>query len=244
MPQTIPPFVQYQEQMVPLRGLWNTAPAEGEYFVNFFIDWGSYNSKAVQVTVAGNSPVALSQIVCLVVDNSRCGSDIDFLFPDSGFSLTIPAHNGGVFPVLTNALMFYAVGMGAGQGDTTVFQALNSMPPPVMIQPSETLNNVSESGIPLTQSTNAYITLLPATASGLLTGFAIQAVGGETTSTANLDLVDGTGKILWAGGIYQQPEQINVSGLNVRFHGGIKIGILGSDFGAGTLFVNLYYTTP
>lgn len=245
MSQTIPAFVQYQQPVVPLRGLWNNAPPEGPYFVNFTLPWGSLAQPAVQFSLSGNSPVALSQIVALSVDNSRCGSDVDFLFPDSGFVLTVPAHNQGVFPVFTNALMFYAIASGAGSGDLTVFQALNGMPPPVAVQPSEVMNHVSETGIPLHQATNATIVVLPPPTSGLLTGFSIMwGSSTDSSPSANLDLVDGTSKILWAGTINTTNGQINVNPLNVRFTQGISIGILGSDYSTGTIFVNLYYTSP
>ena len=78
MSQTIPAFVQYQQPMFPLRGLWNNAPPEGDYFINCTLDWAAVDATAVQFSVAGNSPVALSQIVALAVDNSRCGADVDF----------------------------------------------------------------------------------------------------------------------------------------------------------------------
>lgn len=245
MPQVIPPFVQYQEQVIPLRGLWNSAPLEGDKFCNFSISWGSYPTTAIQFSLSGNSPVAISQIVAFSVDNSRCGSDIDFLFPDSGFVLTVPAHNQLVAPVFTNALMFYAVASNAGASDMTVFQVCNSMPPPVPINPSEAMNHVSETGIPLHQTSNVIIPVLASPTSGLLTGFSIN--WGESTDTvpsANLELIDGTSTVLWAGTINTTQGQINITPINVRFKLGISLGILGSDYGTGTIFVNLYYTSP
>lgn len=247
MPQTIPPFTQYQGLLVPLRGLWNAAPSEGDRFINAELDWGSISTTAVQFNVGGNSPVALSQIVSLSVDNSRCGSDIDFLFPDSGFTLTVPAHNQLIAPVFTNALMFYVIAAAAGASDITVFQILNSMPPPVPIAPSEAQNRVGQSGISLHQTSNIYIPILAAPASGLLTGFSLS--WGESTDSspsANLALVEGTNTsvILWSGTINTTQGQITVSGLNIRFFGGISLGILGSVYSTGTIFVNLYYSTP
>jgi hypothetical protein len=98
---TIPQFVQFQTSLFPLRGLWNSPPREGDRFVNAEIDWGSPGLSGVhcvQFLLSGNSPVAFSQIVAISVDNSRCGSDVDFIFPDSGFLLTVPAFNQGVYP--------------------------------------------------------------------------------------------------------------------------------------------------
>jgi hypothetical protein len=111
MPLQIPAFVQYQGVTPILRGLWNQKPVEGDRFISAEIDWGTLGGTppytCVQFQLSGNSPVALSQIVALSIDNGRCGSDADFIFPDSGFVLTVAAHNQGIFPVFTNALSFY-----------------------------------------------------------------------------------------------------------------------------------------
>lgn len=246
MSQTIPPFAQYQQPMFPLRGLWNAVPAEGDKFVSVYLDWSTINASAVQFALAGNSPVAISQIVALVVDNSRCGADIDFLFPDSGFVLSVPAYNGGVFPVFTNALMFYAVASQApGSSGITVFQILNSMPPPVAIAPSSIQNSVTETGVPLHTVGNTYVPVLPAPTSGRLTGFQISwSNSTDTSPTANLDIIDGTTAIKWAGTIEGTSGQMTVNNMNVRFSGGLQLGILGSDYSSGTLFITLFYTSP
>src|SRR5258708_37754783 len=125
MPVTIPAFSQFQGQLFPLRGLWNKRPPEGDQFINAEINWGTANTAAIQFSLSGNSPVALSQIVALYVDNRRCGVDVDFLFPDSGFLLSVPPHAQGLYPVLTNALMFYVIGTGAATVDVTILQILN-----------------------------------------------------------------------------------------------------------------------
>lgn len=246
MSQTIPAFVQYQAPMFPLRGLWNHAPAEGDYFVNVVLDWAAFDASAVQFMLAGNSPVSISQIVALSVDNSRCGADVDFLFPDSGFVLSVPAYNSGVYPVFTNALMFYAVAsQPAGSAGLTVFQILNSMPPPLSIAPSSIQNSVTETGIPLHTTGNTYVTLLGPAVSGRMTGFNINW-GGSTDNlpTSNVDFVDGLSNILWAGTINNSPGQMTVSGMNVRFSNGLQFGLLGSDYSTGEIFVTVFYTSP
>lgn len=249
---TIPPFVQYQQPLFPLRGLWNRAPAEGDLFVNIEVDWlvTTNGLTAVQFSLSGNSPVTLSQIVALAVDNSRSGADVAFVFPDSGFSLVVPAHEGGVFPVLTNALMFYAVATSAIGGDVTVFQVLNSMPPPIPISPTFQQNHVGASGIP--PQTNGSTAILPAGTSGTLNtlSMSIDLVAGASAGSVQLSIVDGAGHQLWAN-IYNVAASttvnypVNVSGLDLRFTNGLNFVVGGStNITGGAIVVNAYYSTP
>jgi hypothetical protein len=132
MPQTVPPFAQFQAPLILRRGLWNAKPPEGDRFCNAEIDWITTRGSltAVQFLLSDNSPIALSQIVALCVDNSRSGADVDFLFPSSGFLLTVAARTQGLYPVFSNALMFYAIAVSAAAGDITMIQILNSLGPP------------------------------------------------------------------------------------------------------------------
>jgi hypothetical protein len=233
--------------MFPLRGLWNRAPAEGDMFVNVEIDWlVSPPGGAVQFSLSGNSPVALSQIVALYVDNGRSGADAVFSFPDSGFELQVPAHNQGMFPVLTNALMFYASAPAAIIGDTTILQILNSMPPPISIAPASIQNHVSLTEASLT---NGSAVLIPAPASGSLNTVSI-TVYVETETPGDLgqiQLVDGTGATLWTQVVIAiataQNLIFDLSGLNLRFQNGVAVVMSESTIGGGYT-VNAYYSTP
>ena len=245
MPIQVPPFVQYQSPMFPLRGLWNRAPVEGDQFVNVEIDWLlSPPGNAVQFALSGNSPVSLSQIVALSVDNGRCGADVDFLFPDSGFVLTVPAHSQGLYPIFTNALMFYASAPSAALGDTTIFQILNSLPPPIQIAQSGSQNHAYASGI---SPANGTTTLAAPPASGTLNTLNITAAD-MSAGTGTLIIEDGTGKVLFvmalsfatAGTTQIWP----VTGLDVRFTGGLFAVVTGSTITTGTLVINAYFTTP
>lgn len=247
MPLTIPPFVQYQSPMFPLRGLWNHAPNEGDYFTNVEIDWTvSPPGNAVQFQLAGNSPVAISQIVALYVDNGRSGADVAFQFPDSGFELQVPAHNQGMFPVLTNALMFYASSPNAILGDVTIVQILNSMPPPIAIAPSSIQNHAS-----LTEASlnNGSTVLIPPPTSGSLNTLSV-VVYVETVTAGDLaaiSLIGGTGANLWTQVVIATPAAQNLtfdlSGLSLRFQGGLSAVISESTLGGG-FTVNAYYSTP
>jgi hypothetical protein len=250
MPLTIPTFDQYQQPMFPLRGLWNVAPVEGDKFVNVEIDWlVTTKNSAVQFSLSGNSPVSLSQIAALAVDNGRCGVDCDFIFPDSGFVLTVPAHNQGVYLVFTNALMFYASAPGVAAGDTTIVQILNSIPPPIPVQATSQQNHASVAGVPL--QTNGSSVVLPTGVNGTLNALNInvsKATGGAQ-GQAGLTLVDGSGRTVWSGVVFlpinsSGDETIPVQGLNVRFINGLNLVINNSTFTGGFVVVNAYYTTP
>ena len=250
MPLTIPAFNQYQAPMPPLRGLWRRPPAEGDFFCNAEIDWFVTTSQsAVQFSLAGNSPVALSQIVALAVDNGLSGADVDFLFPDSGARLTVPAQNQLVAPVFTNALMFYASAPNAQVGDRTVFQIFNSMPPPVAWAASRTQNTATVEGIALTDGTTQVV---DPSISGTLNGFnfSVTIESDASAGSAAFNLIDGTGKRVWAGivvapasGVATIP--INVSGMSVRFSGGLSIVITNvTDVTGGFVVANVYFATP
>lgn len=250
MPLTIPNFVQFQAPLFPLRGLWNASPPEGDRFVNAEIDWGTpglTGASCVQFQLSGNSPVAFSQIVAMSVDNSRCGSDVDFIFPDSGFILTVPAFNQGVYPVFTNALMFYANSPLAVLGDVTIVQILNSMPPPVAIQPSSEQQQAGLANLNL--NTNGTTAIIPASvAGGTIDAMSITiAIASGATGAGQLELVDGTGQILWETIVEADVgnTSINLTGLRLRFRNGVNAVVLGSTL-TGVTFatINLYYSTP
>jgi hypothetical protein len=252
VPVTIPPFVQYQQPLYPLRGLWNAAPREGDRFVSAEIDWGvttvgqgSIARGAVQFDLSGNSPVAFSQIVAFSVDNSRCGADVDFLFPDSAGVLTVPGYNQVVSPVFTNALMFYASAPAAAVGDVTIFQVLNSMPPPLALTPSLAQTQVVAPGIVLTS--NATTVLVPAPVSGTIEAFSL-AYSYGTGGTATVAIQDGRPVNLWNGqvaGVSGGSGSTNMSGLRARFINGLNLVVTGTTFGGTAVIVaNVYYSIP
>lgn len=244
MPLTIPPFNQYQSPIVPLRGLWNAAPVEGDKFVTAEIDWlVTTTQQAVQFAISSNSPVSFSQIAAIAVDNSRCGADVDFVFSDSGFILTVPAHNQVVAPVFTNGLMFYVVGALANVGDVTTFQVLNSMPPTIQVATPDVQNHGSVAGIALPNGTTPVI---PAGTSGSLNTIAI-TVPFATANTMQINLTDGTGKTVWAG-FWTEPAastlQINIAGLFIRFINGLNLVVSNTTLTGVGMVANLYFTSP
>jgi hypothetical protein len=233
--------------------LWNAEPTEGDRFVNAEIDWlTSPPGSAVQFQLAGSSPVALSQVVALAVDNAASGADVAFIFPDSGFVLSIPARTSGVWPVFTNALMFYASAPLCILGDRTVFQAFNSMPPPVPVPASQAQNTASYG--PISPAGNADTQIIAPTISGTLNAvnISIDAQAGATAGSFQLELFDGTARNIWIGGPYFVAANATVSfppisipNLNVRFVNGVTARVYNSsNIGGGVVVVNLYYSQP
>lgn len=251
MPFTIPPFQQYQAPMIPLRGLWNRRPPEGDRFVSAEIDWLTPGiNNCVQFQLSGNSPVPLSQIAALYVDNARCGSDITFLFGDSGFILVVPAYAEGLYPVLTNALMFYCSAPQAVASDISVVQILNSIPPPIPVQLGQQQLSANVGAITLT--TNGSTQLVANTVSGTLNAFTISLSGtaAATAGNVNISLIDGTGRTLWLYNFIVpansgQNIEIPMSGLRLRFTQGLQlVTSFSSNISVGFAVVNLYYAVP
>lgn len=256
LPIVIPPYVQYQAPLVPLRGNWNIAPPEGDRFITCEIDWGSMGGpdNCVQVQLTSNSPVQFSQIAAINVDNSLCGSDVQFLFPDSGALLVVPAYNQGLYPCFTNALQFFvtapAAGSGSGSADRTIFQVLNSLPPGfIAIQPIQLQTSTSAQSVSL--GANSTQPLIAPPSDGTLTGFNIVATGTATgsPSTATIKLEDGTGRVLWAGSVTFEANQsasvpIAITGLRQRFYDGLYLVIGAATTTGATASVNVYYTVP
>jgi len=238
--------------MVPLRGLWNNAPPEGDKFISCEIDWTvSPPGNAVQFALSGNSPVALSQIVALVIDNGRCGADVTFLFPDTGFELTVAARAQGVYPVLTNALMFYALGATAIAGDVTILQVLNSMPPPVAILPSITQNHASTGSVSPVAGT---VPVIAAGISGSLQSISLtlDLTAGAAAGILGVALNDGAAHGLWFTQVTvpastTQNFIFNPTGLNTRFINGVNMVLTVTPVGAfssGSVYCTAYFSQP
>lgn len=249
MAQSIPAFVQYQQPMIPLRGLWNRPPPEGDYFHSVEIDWNvSPPGSCVQFQLAGNSPVAISQIVALSVDNSSSGADVEFIFPDSGWKLVVPARAQGIFPVSTNALMFYANSPNSQPGDVTIFLIHNSNPPPVPVPITSAQNSAATGQIGLADGSAVVI---PASISGTLNSASIvvNPTAGSALGVIVLTLEDGTGRVLWQTAIElpagsTQTIPINLTGLALRFRNGLNLVLSGASNIGGYVIANAYYSVP
>lgn len=248
MPITIPPSVNYQAALIPIAGRWNQPPPEGDFFIPCEIDWGVTVplGQAVQLSLNAG-PVSFSQIIAISVDNGRNGSDVSFIFPDTGRQLTVPAFAQGVFPVFTSALTFYVISEASSAGDITEFEILNSMPPPVSILPSQEQSNARATGIGI--GGNASTPIIPAGTNGTLQGFSITFfIPAGATGFCDVALVDGTGKQLWStflnGATAAQTIPVAQSNLALRFTNGVNFVVSSSSLSGGNAVANLYYSVP
>lgn len=255
MPIQVPPFVQYQAPLIPLPARWASPPPEGNKFISCEVDWGTTVPLGQAVQVSLNSgPVEFTQIVAFSVDNSRSGSDVSFLFPDTGRQLTVPSYNQGVYPVFTSALTFYVVASNAAAGDVTVFEILNSEPPPVSVAASS--QGTAHASPTVDLGAGGTTQVVPATVNGTLTGFQISLSLSNTTASAQqciLTLVDGsTPQVsLWTTLVRipantSQAYSITQSNLRLRFTKGISLTVGATTITANTSFAtfNLFYSVP
>lgn len=258
MPVTIPPFVQYQAPLVPLRGVWRHTPAEGDRFTSAEIDWslttiGSDGTprQCVQINLGGNSPVAFSQIAALCVDNNRCSADVTFLFPDSGFELAVPAYAGGIFPVFTNATQFYVIAPAAQAGDVTSLQIMNTVPPPVALLQSQAQAVAALVGVVfnVAYTQGAPLQIVPAGVSGILEAINLDIVS-NVDGPVGIILQDGLQRLLWAGNFFSaapntthESQNVTLTGLKLRFVRGVSAFTTATPANTFGNF-NLYYSVP
>lgn len=247
--------VAFQSPILSLPARWDRSdqsyipPPEGSRFVPFEIDWQSYSAGgAVACNVYGNQPNAqLSRIVALSVDNVDCGSDVQFIFPDTAEVLTVPAYAGGVFPVFTGATNFYVVAPNAVLSDVTRFKAHNTLPPPVALEKTEYQDKIVVTAINL--AATAITQIIPISISGTLNGISVSLTAQETTSgLAGVLLQDAVPNDLWGGNICSAGAGANVmaclTGLKIRFIDGVKFNVTNSTIASGSAWVSLYYQVP
>jgi len=248
VPIQIPPFVAYQPALIPIAARWRHPPPEGDKFVACEIDWGITVpvGRAVQFSLNAG-PVEFSQICAMSVDNGRNGGDVSFLFPDTGRQLTVPAFAQGVYPVFTNALTFYVDAPASLLGDVTVFEILNSVPPPVSVLPSEEQSHTGLTGLNI--AVNQTTPIVPAGVNGTLQGFNFTFnIPAAATGGCTLALTDGGGNSFWAmfinGQTTAQTIVVTQSNLALRFTNGLYFSVSGSTLTSGNGVVNVYYSVP
>jgi hypothetical protein len=89
-------------------------------------------SYAIAFNAQHQQVLNFTQICAIHVDNTRCSSAINIVFPDTGFQVELGANAEGFYPVLTNGLQFVAfIDLQPVAGDVTTVQVLNFLPPPI-----------------------------------------------------------------------------------------------------------------
>lgn len=252
MPFNVPPAVNYPSPLISQPSWLTRDPVEGDRYIPVDILWGTMGGAAncVSLQLWGNAPNTISQIVALNVDNSRCGADVIFIFPDTGQTLTIPAYESGLFPVLTGASTLFANSPNSQMEDETSFSILNFLPPPVSIPKSEFQSFEVFSAINVAAAGTTQI--IAASESGTISGLNIIAAINSTAGYgAIVELIDGAGSVVW-GSLVAGPigggtmALANLNDLQVRFVDGLSLSVVAFTAlpTGGALSLNLYYRSP
>lgn len=256
MPYKVPPSRNYRGALAAMPTKWDREAPEGNQFIPVEIIWGDYSPvNAVNLNVSNYSNLKFSQITTLIVDNSDCGADIRFSFPDSETTVTVPAYSPySIIPVVTNAVQFFIETALDNQiietTDVTRFQIHNSNPPPLSIPQALEQSLSSVGGV----STATAITQVVALGvNGTLENACLQmSVNAANSGRLTWQLVDGSaGPLTIAQGSADMSagDKVNVFLFNmpemrVRFTNGLKL-LCQQTLALGAIInVNLYFRTP
>jgi hypothetical protein len=250
MPLAIPPAVNYPSPLIALPTKWENTPPEGPMIVPCEIDWGIMggSNNNVSINMQNNAVLNFSQIVALSVDNSNCGADVQFVFPDTTETMTVPAYTPKlIIPVFTNQTQFFVYAPLAQSEDITRFSIHNTLPPPIAVPVTAEQNIAGVAGVNISAGTTQ---IVPANISGTLETM-IVFVSMTTSAIINFNIQDGNGAVIataqlpgpLSGNAYVEP--IDLQNVRVRFQNGIKL-VITTPTGStdGSVMVNLYYRTP
>lgn len=254
MPLNVPPAVNYPSPLNAVPSRWGKDPIEGPKQIPVEIDWGSMggNSKTINFNLQNNSTLAFSQIVAISVDNSACGADIEFIFPDTLETTQIPAYSPKVvFPVFSNMTQFYLSAPTAQSEDITRFSILNAMPPPIAVPTSQEQEAIGVTG-GIDVTTAGPFQIVPASISGTLEGCFVSAWIDANASGGHLEVhfLDGASSYLATGTLGCQGSGtangilFDNPNMRVRFNNGISISWAKTNLTSGLMMPNLYYRTP
>lgn len=250
MPINVPPAVNFPDPLVALPTRYLQDPVEGAKFIHCEVDWGSMGgaSKCVNFNLQNNATLAFSQIVALAVDNSGCGADVEFVFPDSAETLSIPAYSPKVIvEVFTNQRQFYLQAPNAQSEDVTNFSIHNTLPPPIAVPTSQEQEFANVGSISGDATSNTAI--IPAGINGSLETANILFYTGTVSGGATWELIDGNNNVLAAGiaaaSSISTSIILDLQSVRVRFQNGLYFKIIATSFTGGAIFsINLYYRTP
>jgi hypothetical protein len=250
----VPVAVNYQSPLLFIPSRLNNEPSEGPGLISCEIDWGvmggANNTVDVNPQTNTANPQSISQITSLSIDNSQCGAPVTFLFPDTQYTLTIPAYlPAAVFPVFTNATQFFVSSPLAETEDVTRFQILNFVPPPVVIPQATQQEAENFNDVPIDGATSQV--LVGPTISGTIEGITVYCTitSAGATATDRIKIVDGNNNIVAASQINVTSGQavntfvIQLNPARIRFQGGLTFEQSGGNPG-GFFSITLLFQTP
>lgn len=247
--------VNYPNPMLALESPFGREPKNRKQ-IPVEIDWGSMGGSLFNVSfnlAASANPQSFEQLCAVHVDNSSCGSDIEFVFTDTSETIVIPKYTPyALVPIFSRSLQFFVVaGINSEtveSTDVTRFTLFNFVPPPVVVPQSVEQSFASTTGIDMGTATTQ---LVPTGVNGSLEGgFISLALAASNTGSGTWALEDGTGAIIAQGQIQvSSGSKINLtlwqeSGVSIRFTNGLKMVCTQSAAIGGTISANLYYRTP
>lgn len=256
MPLIIPPAKNYGNPLVMQVSRVGLEPTEGRRQINCEVVWGEYPDYSVNVNLQQNATLALTQIIALSVDNSQCGADVQFYFPDSADVLTIPAYNPKtIVEVFTSSRQFYVISNLNGQivepADITRFIVLNYLPPPIAVPTSQ--EQTAAVALVITGVGGGDLTnLVPATVSGTVEAVSVfysGPVGGAgaiqyaVQDGSTTPRILGGGQTSWGGGNVANQQLLLLNPCHLRFNNGLNFLQNGANI-AGAFSVNILYRTP
>lgn len=214
----VPPASNYPSPLVALPSFVQDEPVEGRRQVTCDVPWSMSDVNRCIAFDLGK----LSQLSTLKVDNSACGADVKFVFPD-GDDITIPARSPlVVVPVFSNSTQFWLLSPFAEVSDVTRFIGLNYEEPPT--QTAKASNQVFIGSITDTWLNGTVVTqFVPATENGTLLNLLIVAsfnTGFPTDSEGQFTVSDGAGNVLIpAWKMFSGPSSVSTNAVGERFRG-------------------------
>lgn len=230
------------------------APVEGPMTIACEIDWGSMGgtNKCVSFNPATSpsNPQQISQILMLKIDNSECGADVQFIFPDTGDTVTVDAYSPNlVTPVFTQGTFFYVLSPSAESEDITRFQILNFLAPPIsepstFEQETAVFNDI--------ENKNGTTQLIPDTVSGSIETLTVYVTVTDASATQSMtyELEDGNSNVIAGAQVaITEGDAVNTMAISfqtcrIRFQQGLSLAIAGGGTQVGWVSVNVLYRTP
>lgn len=230
-------------------------PKEGRKSIPYVINWSRPIAAGLDTVLfnpQGNSPLEFSQIAGLIVDNSQCGASLDFIFPDTDVTISIPAYAPyTVLQVNSRAIQFYVRALGPLGSDVTSFAILNWSPMPVAVPPT---NEQLVSQVAAISSTSgSSFQILPLGTTGTVEDFqaAFRILNSANSDSVSFRLTS-LGMVIYERTVSVAAGQtVNItlaefSSVAIRFPNGLEISALAAGPGlpGGFFSTTLLYRTP
>jgi hypothetical protein len=251
---------QYQSPIVPVIAQYRATPqpTNQDQAIPFSIEWANSGgtgvvAPAVQCNIGVQQTVTpYGKIMAMMVDNTECTVDVQFLFPETNWKLTVPAGGFVVAPILALGINFYVQTVTPpSTDDVTNFTAFNFPVAPVGLQKTVFTEFNGQANVALAAGTTV---LVANTVSGVLNALNIQLGGlqGAAAFGTQVEINDGKGNSLAivapgmgpAGGNYPSATLLDISSVNIPFTNGLNIviTITGTPAAYGQIAVNAYFS--